>query len=82
MASAGSAIGLQAEDITIAEAFKPLGYATGQFGKNISATATISYRRCTASTSSSAIFIISMLTLETIAFTFAEVFDVGFGFLN
>ena len=25
---------LQAEDITIAEALKPLGYATGQFGKN------------------------------------------------
>src|SRR4029077_20641849 len=24
----------QAEDITIAEALKPLGYATGQFGKN------------------------------------------------
>jgi len=29
-----AAIGLQAEDITIAEALKPLGYATGQFGKN------------------------------------------------
>ena len=27
-------IGLRAEDITIAEALKPLGYATGQFGKN------------------------------------------------
>jgi arylsulfatase A-like enzyme len=27
-------LGLQAEDITIAEALKPLGYATGQFGKN------------------------------------------------
>jgi len=27
-------LGLQFEDITIAEAFKPLGYATGQFGKN------------------------------------------------
>ena len=27
-------VGLQAEDITIAEALKPLGYATGQFGKN------------------------------------------------
>jgi len=26
--------GLRAEDITIAEALKPLGYATGQFGKN------------------------------------------------
>jgi len=27
-------LGLQAEDITIAEALKSLGYATGQFGKN------------------------------------------------
>jgi arylsulfatase len=27
-------LGLQAGDITIAEALKPLGYATGQFGKN------------------------------------------------
>jgi len=27
-------VGLQAQDITIAEALKPLGYATGQFGKN------------------------------------------------
>ena len=30
----GSPIGLQAEDPTIAELLKPLGYATGQFGKN------------------------------------------------
>jgi arylsulfatase A-like enzyme len=30
----GAALGLQAEDITIAAALKPLGYATGQFGKN------------------------------------------------
>ena len=30
----GSDIGLQAEDATIAELLKPLGYATGQFGKN------------------------------------------------
>ncbi len=29
-----SEVGLQAGDITIAEALKPLGYATGQFGKN------------------------------------------------
>jgi arylsulfatase len=27
-------IGLDARDITMAEALKPLGYATGQFGKN------------------------------------------------
>ncbi len=30
----GSPVGLQAEDPTIAEFLKPLGYATGQFGKN------------------------------------------------
>src|SRR4051794_31798726 len=30
----GADLGLRAEDITIAEPLKPLGYATGQFGKN------------------------------------------------
>ena len=30
----GASVGLQAEDPTIAELLKPLGYATGQFGKN------------------------------------------------
>ncbi|MEP9375965.1 arylsulfatase [Aquabacter sp. CN5-332] len=30
----GASLGLQKEDMTIAEAVKPLGYATGQFGKN------------------------------------------------
>src|SRR5262249_15498682 len=30
----GATLGLQGADITIAEALKPLGYATGQFGKN------------------------------------------------
>src|SRR3954451_10007767 len=30
----GSSVGLQAEDPTVAELLKPLGYATGQFGKN------------------------------------------------
>ncbi len=30
----GAPVGLQDRDITIAQALKPLGYATGQFGKN------------------------------------------------
>jgi arylsulfatase len=30
----GAPVGLRAEDMTVAEALKPLGYATGQFGKN------------------------------------------------
>ena len=30
----GADLGLKTEDITIAEALKPLGYRTGQFGKN------------------------------------------------
>jgi arylsulfatase A-like enzyme len=30
----GVAVGIQKADITIAQAIKPLGYATGQFGKN------------------------------------------------
>ncbi len=30
----GAAIGLSSKDMTIAEALKPLGYVTGQFGKN------------------------------------------------
>jgi arylsulfatase len=30
----GATVGLQAEDVTIAELLKPLGYMTGQFGKN------------------------------------------------
>jgi arylsulfatase A-like enzyme len=30
----GTPVGLHAEDPTIAELLKPLGYATGQFGKN------------------------------------------------
>jgi arylsulfatase A-like enzyme len=31
----GVPVGLQARDITIAQALKPLGYATGQYGKTI-----------------------------------------------
>ena len=30
----GAKLGLQPEDPTIADLLKPLGYATGQFGKN------------------------------------------------
>ena len=30
----GATVGMQKTDITIAQALKPLGYATGQFGKN------------------------------------------------
>jgi arylsulfatase len=30
----GATLGLQARDVTLAELLKPLGYATGQFGKN------------------------------------------------
>jgi arylsulfatase A-like enzyme len=30
----GATVGLQARDVTIAELLKPMGYATGQFGKN------------------------------------------------
>jgi len=30
----GAPVGLQARDVTLAQALKPLGYATGQFGKN------------------------------------------------
>jgi len=30
----GATVGLQSRDITIAQALKPLGYSTGQFGKN------------------------------------------------
>ena len=56
----GADVGIRAEDPTIAELLKPLGYATGQFGKNHWETRTNFSRRCTASTSSLATSTISM----------------------
>ena len=56
----GADVGLHAEDPTIAEILKNLGYATGQFGKNHSATKTSSSPQTTASMNSSAISITSM----------------------
>ena len=53
----GADLGLRAEDPTIAKLLKPLGYATGSSARTISATRTSFCRRCTASTSSSAISI-------------------------
>jgi len=57
---AGAPTGIPAQAVTIAAALKGMGYATGQFGKTISATKTSSCRPCTASTSSSVTFITSM----------------------
>jgi arylsulfatase A-like enzyme len=53
----GSNIGLSTKDPTIAELLKPLGYATGQFGKNHLGDKDEFRRRITASTSSTAISI-------------------------
>jgi arylsulfatase len=53
----GADLGLQPEDPTIADVLKPLGYVTGQFGKNHLGDRTSSCRRCTASTNSSEISI-------------------------
>lgn len=50
----GADIGWAAEDPTIAELLKPLGYATGQFGKNHFGDKNKHLPTCTASTSSSA----------------------------
>ena len=49
----GAKEGMQVEDPTIAGLLKDQGYATGQFGKNTSATATSTCRRTTGSMSSS-----------------------------
>jgi arylsulfatase A-like enzyme len=53
----GAPVGLQAEDCTIAELLKPLGYASGQFGKTISVTEMNICRLYMASTNSWAISI-------------------------
>ncbi len=51
----GATVGMPAKNVTIAECLKPLGYATGQFGKNHLGDRNRYCRRCTASTNSSAI---------------------------
>jgi len=56
----GSDIGLQAEDATMAELLKPMGYATGQFGKNHFGDRNNICPPCTVLTSFSATSIISM----------------------
>jgi arylsulfatase A-like enzyme len=54
----GATLGLQKEDPTIAELLKPLGYATANSARTISATATNSCPPSTASMSSMATFTI------------------------
>lgn len=56
----GADLGLKAEDITIAEALKPLGYRTGQFGKTTSVTAMNTCPPRMGSTNSSATCTTSM----------------------
>ena len=56
----GADVGLSSEDPTIAELLKPLGYTTGQFGKNHLGDKDHSCRRCTASTNFSATSTTSM----------------------
>ena len=55
----GATLGLKAEDPSIAQFLKNLGYATGQFGKNHLGDRNEHCRRCMASTSSSATSTIS-----------------------
>ncbi len=54
----GATVGLQARDVTIAQALKPLGYATGQFGKTTWATGMSICQPITGSMNSTAICII------------------------
>lgn len=56
---AGAPTGLPAQAVTIAQALKGMGYATGQFGKTTSVIRTSSCQPFTASTNSSATSIIS-----------------------
>jgi hypothetical protein len=56
----GAKEGLQKQNITIAEALKPLGYATDSSARTTSAIVTSSCRPRTASTNSSATSITSM----------------------
>jgi len=56
----GAAMGMRAEDPTIAELLKPLGYATGQFGKNHLGDRMKCCRACTALMSFTATSITSM----------------------
>ncbi len=66
---AGSPIGLDGRDPTLAEILKAQGYRTGQFGKNHLVIAMSIFRRCTGSMSSMGICITSIprknLSLET-----------------
>ena len=73
----GAALGIKAEDVTIAQVLKGLGYATGQFGRTILAIATSTCRRCMASMSSSGICITSTPRKQRFRIVFAEQIATG-----